>query len=126
MGMDQGGCIMRKKKNQGSSLVEVLVAFAVLMIGLAAFSTALFVGSQTIMKTQAIRQTIESSMEEYYLNFKTEGADKKDTGSTYTLQGIDGNADTITVDGTCYLFKNTMPGDGAKTFELFVFDRGTP
>lgn len=117
---------MRKKKNQGSSLVEVLVAFAVLMIGLAAFSTALFVGSQTIMKTQAIRQTIESSMEEYYLNFKTEGADKKDTGSTYTLQGIDGNADTITVDGTCYLFKNTMPGDGAKTFELFVFDRGTP
>ncbi|MBP5554540.1 MAG: prepilin-type N-terminal cleavage/methylation domain-containing protein [Lachnospiraceae bacterium] len=89
--------------NRGETLVEVMVAFTVLMIVVAMFTGATNFASATINNSIDIRRTAD----EEYENFRKELSKEKKTGSpsttmrtaespvSVTIAGTDGNHDLI-------------------------------
>ncbi|MCP1101910.1 hypothetical protein M2454_000703 [Aequitasia blattaphilus] len=53
---------------KGSSMVSVLIAFAVLMIGLSIFSTSIYSAVQTIQVANSLNKRSDAAFYEYYTN----------------------------------------------------------
>lgn len=116
---------MRKNirdNRKGSSLVEVLVAMTILLIGLGAFATTLFSVSRTLNETRDIRHAVGDCMEYYYTEFQTdETKNLIDTGG-YVLKEQDGS-DSIAIEGRAYRFDyNQETGENLENnMILYVF-----
>lgn len=84
-----------KKKHSGSSLVSVIVAFAILMIGLAMFATALYAADSMTRKSRKLKDDCANAVEEFYQHGQGEGK-PLDTGGAGAPMGFQMKA----ADGT--------------------------
>ncbi|MBP3754123.1 MAG: prepilin-type N-terminal cleavage/methylation domain-containing protein [Lachnospiraceae bacterium] len=82
--------------NRGETLVEVMVAFIVLMIVVAMFTGAINFASATINNSIDIRRTAD----EEYENFREELSKEKKTNSPSTTMRTPEAPVTITIPGT--------------------------
>jgi hypothetical protein len=58
----------RKRKNSGSSMVEVLVGFTILMILMAGLTAIIHVSSEMLFSTHDMLQTQSSYLQQFYKN----------------------------------------------------------
>lgn len=68
MDMEERGAAMMRLDEKGSSMVSVIVAFVLLLMGLAMFTTVLFAASDLVKTTEDNRRMVDSAMETYYLD----------------------------------------------------------
>ncbi|NCB93741.1 MAG: hypothetical protein EOM40_14465 [Clostridia bacterium] len=73
-----------KNKNQGSSLVSVIVAFAILMMGLALFATALYAADSMTKTAREIKNNCSAAVEEFYVGNAEGGSSLDQDGATGT------------------------------------------
>ncbi|MCP1110958.1 hypothetical protein [Ohessyouella blattaphilus] len=54
------------KSKDGSSLISTIVAFAILMMGIAAFTTAVVTSLKVTKEAESVRQDVQESIIEFY------------------------------------------------------------
>lgn len=54
------------KNKKGSSLISTIVAFAILMMGIAAFTTAVVTSLKVSKEAESVRQDVQESVVKYY------------------------------------------------------------
>lgn len=113
----------RLKEKDGSTIVSVMVAFAVLLMAFAMFYTSVSFSMNMISSASRIRQNIENSMEVYYTN---SGTPTKQTLSVQLISTdgssgsiplplVKGSYDTGYLDLTYFVTRETGVGyKGAK------------
>lgn len=95
-------------KKRGSSIVSVITAFAVLMLGVQLFAAALLAANKSVGKTIYLNHALSEAMEEYYTSEEYPGENmfpslENDT-LTFTLTDKE-NGDSFSVKGNVYQYK---------------------
>lgn len=112
----------RLKEKDGSTIVSVMVAFAVLLMAFAMFYTSVSFSMNMISSASRIRQNIESSMEVYYTNSGTPTKQtlsvqlvSKDGSGSIPVPLVKGSYDTGYLDLAYFVTRETGVGyKGAK------------
>lgn len=98
---------MRNKKS-GSSIVSVITAFAILMLGVQLFAAALLAANKSVSKTISLNYALSEAMEEYYTSEDYPGENlfpHQENGMlTFTLTDKE-NGDSFSVKGNVYEYK---------------------
>lgn len=102
---------MKKSSNSGSSLVSVIVAFAILMMVLSLFTTAVFAASDISKKAGDLRRKTDAAMEDYFM--ESSGGSQLLSGDVIYFKDENGNG--FSVDG------NVMKQDGE--FAIYYFEQ---
>lgn len=115
----KAGRLLRDKK--GSSIVSVMAAFIILLIGLSMVTTATLSAMRTTAASARIRRQTEECMEAFYLD---NGADteRKEFPTTFTLEKEDGS--TARIPGQLTVFECKIEGQ-EDAFVLYAFENVT-
>lgn len=101
---------MKLKNTKGSSMVSAVVAFLLLMMGIAMLTTVVYASADSIRGVTTIRKKTDKAMENYFLG-KSEGTAVYETPGLVLSDSagmgfkVDANAYAVTEDGfTVYYF----------------------
>lgn len=103
---------------RGSSIVSVITAFALLLLGISLFYTAMTVSLNLIGKAQTLRLTVDEAMAAYYTqerDFEAVFADE----IYFESSDEAGSSRGFAIDGECRRF--TYRKDGGPAFVLYAF-----
>lgn len=106
---------------KGSSIVSVMAAFIILLIGLSMVTTATLSAMRTTANSAKIRRQTEECMEAFYLGSGAD-TDKKEFPTTFTLEMESGSSAQI--PGQLTVFECTPEGQ-EDPFVLYVFENVT-
>lgn len=114
MVMGKGDTQMMRKDVAGSSMVSVMVAFLLLMMGIAMFTTVLYFTANLLQNVENTKTKVYNTVEEYYLDENPGGIPvfasddisfkEKKTNKRFKLEGNAYKYDSD--DYEIYYFKN--------------------
>lgn len=113
------------KNKKGSSMVSVIVAFVLLLIGLSMFGTAMFVTLRITRTAQDIRNGTEKAMESYYTDPGGGSTSLFENKKIYFAPDEDSGTYGFYVEGTAKDFEYNYTDDAgdSQTFHLYTFER---
>lgn len=109
------------QNEKGSSIVSVMAAFFILLMGLSMVTTATMTAMRTTAKSAHVRRQTEKCMEVYYLNQSGEDVTRKQHPTTFMLK--DGSH-TAQIPGqlTEFQYRTQNVDGGDETFVLYCFE----
>lgn len=113
-------CSVRRNQ-KGSSLVSVMAAFFILLMGLSMVTTATISALRTTAKSEHVRRQTEACMEAYYLD--NGGTDVTRTAHPTTFSLTDGT-DTAQIPGQLveFEYRAANPEGQQERFVLYCFE----
>ncbi|MEF9945408.1 MAG: prepilin-type N-terminal cleavage/methylation domain-containing protein [Lachnospiraceae bacterium] len=105
-----------KKRTSGMTIVEVIVAFAVLMIGLAGLYKATLLSSNMVAKATQIEKQVDELMNQYY---KGELVEKPETSKKVAVTITPPKGTEVTIPFILH------DGETEKGYHIYYFTDGT-
>ena len=105
------------KNEKGTSIVSVIVAFAILMLGILMMTTAAEVSMKLINESAAKRDVIEKAVEDYYVK----GEKGKPVSQNFILSPVKGTDKELKINNSGGYVK-TYTENGI-SFEYYYFDK---
>ena len=101
---------MKRLNQKGSSMVSVIIAFLLLMMGVAMFTTVIYAAADLVSETEKVRKMVDQAMGDYYMGDITSETEIMDDIQLKDSNGlgfkISGSVYEADVDGyTIYYFK---------------------
>ena len=107
-----------KLDNRGSSMVSVIVAFLILLMGIAMFTTSMYTATDLTQEAEDIRKRVDTATEKYYSQNETDVVTNKQTNgiTLRQIEGAMGTNDSFKIDGEGYTWKST-----SESYTMYYF-----